>query len=231
MNNISYQRYRFHPDIIRQAVWLYFRFTVSYRDVEDLLAERGIDVTYETVRRWLQKFGRAYAHRIRRRRPRPDDRWHLNEVFVNIAGGQMYLWRAVDAEGEVLDVLVQKRRNKRAALRIMRKLLKNQGVRPRHIVTDKLQSYGAALRYLRLGHLHETGHRLNNRAENSHLPIRRRERKMQRFKSQKSAQRFLSSHGPIYNLFNVQRHLISRRTLRIFRNQAMVEWKIVTAAA
>ena len=231
MQNISYRRHRFHPDIIRQAVWLYFRFTMSYRDVEDLLAERGIDISYETVRLWVLKFGQAYARRIRKRRDPAFDVWHLDEVFVNIGGKQMYLWRAVDGEGEVLDVLVQKRRNKRAALKLMRKLLKNQGVHPTQIVTDKLKSYGAAFRDLRLSHLHETRHRRNNRAESSHVPIRRRERKMQRFKSQGSAQRFLSIHGPIYNLFNVHRHLISRRTLRIFRNQAMTEWKIVTKAA
>ncbi len=230
MHNISYRRHRFHPDIIRQAVWLYFRFTMSYRDVEDLLAERGIDVSYETVRLWVLKFGRAYARRIRNRRDPAFSVWHLDEVFVNIGGEQMYLWRAVDGEGEVLDVLVQKLRDKRAATKLMRRLLRNQGVRPTRIVTDKLKSYGAALRDLGLVHLHEPGHRLNNRAESSHVPIRRRERKMQRFKSQKSAQRFLSTHGPIYNLFNVQRHLISRSTLRTFRNQAMVEWKAVTAA-
>jgi transposase-like protein len=126
--------------------------------------------------------------------------------------------------------LVQKRRNKRAALRLMRKLLKNQDVHPTQIVTDKLKSYGAALRELGLGHIHETGKRLNNRAESSHVPIRRRERKMQSFKSQKSAQRFLSTYGPIYNLFNLHRHLISRRTLRTFRNHAMAEWQTVTAA-
>ncbi len=231
MQKISYRRHRFHPDIIRQAVWLYFRFTMSYRDVEDLLVERGIDVSYETVRLWVLKFGRAYARRIRRRRDPAFDVWHLDEVFVNISGKLMYLWRAVDGEGEVLDVLVQKRRNKRAALRLMRKLLRNQSVRPTQIVTDKLKSYGAALRELGLAHLHETGHRLNNRAESSHVPIRRRERKMQRFKSQASAQRFLSNHGPIYNLFNVQRHLVSRATLRTSRNQAMEEWQVVTAAA
>ena len=231
MQNISYRRHRFHPDIIRQAVWLYFRFTMSYRDVEDLLAERGIDVSYETVRLWVLKFGQAYAHRIRKRRPTAFDHWHIDEVFVTIGGKQMYLWRAVDGEGEVLDILVQKRRNKRAALKLMRKLLGNQGVRPIRIVTDKLKSYDAAFRDLRLGHLHDTGHRLNNRAESSHVPIRRRERKMQRFKSQRSAQRFLSTYGPIYNLFNVQRHLISRNTLRIFRNRALAEWRIVTSAA
>ncbi len=228
MQKLSYRRHRFHPDIIRQAVWLYFRFTMSFRDVEDLLAERGIDVSYETVRLWVLKFGPIYARRIHKRGGPAFGVWHLDEVFVNIGGKQMYLWRAVDGEGTVLDVLVQKRRNKRAALRLMRRLLGNQGVRPTQIVTDKLKSYGAALRDLGLGHIHETGNRLNNRAESSHVPIRRRERKMQRFKSQKSAQRFLSTHGPIYNLFNVHRHLISRRTLRTFRNQAMADWQTVT---
>ena len=204
---------------------------MSYREVEDLLAERGIDVTYETGRRWVLKFGQAYAHSIRRRRPCPDEDWHLDAVFVKIGDQQLYLWRAVDSEGEVLDVLVQKRRNKGAALKLMRKLLKNQGIRPKKIVTDRLGSYGAALRDLKLSHAHRMGGRSNNRAENSHLPIRRRERKMQRFKSQKSAQRFLSTHGPIYNLFNIQRHLISRSTLRAFRTQAMEEWNLVTKAA
>ena len=230
MHKISYRRHRFHPDIIRQAVWLYFRFTMSFRDVEDLLAERGINVSYETVRLWVLKFGPAFARRICRRREPAFNVWHLDEVFVNIGSEQMYLWRAVDGEGTVLDVLVQKRRNKRAALRLMRKLLKNQDVHPTQIVTDKLKSYGAALRELGLGHIHETGKRLNNRAESSHVPIRRRERKMQSFKSQKSAQRFLSTYGPIYNLFNLHRHLISRRTLRTFRNHAMAEWQTVTAA-
>ena len=159
MQKISYRRHRFHPDIIRQAVWLYFRFTMSYRDVEDLLADRGIDVSYETVRLWVLKFGQAYARRIRKRRDPAFDVWHLDEVIVNIGGKQMYLWRAVDGEGEVLDVLVQKRRNKQAALKLMRKLLKSQGVRPTQIVTDKLKSYGAAFRDLRLSHLHESEHR------------------------------------------------------------------------
>ena len=145
---------------------------MSYRDVEDLLAERGIDVTYETVRRWVLKFGQAYARRIRRRRCRPDDTWHLDEVFVKVGDQQLYLWRAVDSEGEVLDVLVQKRRNKGAASKLMRKLRKNQGIRPTQIVTDRLGSYGSALRELDLGHIHKMGGRLNNRAENSHLPVR-----------------------------------------------------------
>ena len=231
MENILYRRHRFHPDIIKRAVWLYFRFTMNYRDVEDLLAERGIDVSYETVRRWAQKFGRQYGRSICARRGPAFDIWHLDEVFVIIGGQQMYLWRAVDGEGEVLDVLVQKRRNKRAAIKLMRKLLRKQGVRPTRIVTDKLKSYGSAFRDMGLAHLHDTSHRRNNRAESSHVPIRRRERKLQRFKSQASAQRFLSTYGPIYNLFNTQRHLISRSTLRTLRNNAMAEWQVVTAAA
>ena len=231
MQKVSYRRHRFHPDIMRQAVWLYFRFTMSYRDVEDLLAERGIDVSYETVRLWALKFGQAYARRIRKRRDPAYDVWHLDEVFVNIGGKKMYLWRAVDGEGEVFDVLVQTRRNKQAALKLMRKILRNQGVQPIKIVVDKMKSYGAAFRDLRLSHLHETGHRLNNRAESSHVPIRRRERKLQRYKSQKLAQNFLSIYGPIYNLFNVQRHLISRNIFRSFRDQAMAEWHTATMVA
>ncbi len=146
MSKISYSRHRFPPEIIQYAVWLYFRFPLSYRDVEDLLAERGIDVSYETVRRWALKFGRAYACRLRRSRPRSDARWHLDEVFVTINGKRMYLWRAVDCEGEVLDILVQSRRNKKAALKLIRKLMKKQGFVPDTIVTNRLPSYGAALK-------------------------------------------------------------------------------------
>ena len=230
MNKISYSRHRFPSEIIRYAVWLYFRFPLSYRDVEDLLEERGIDVSYETVRRWAQKFGQAYAKRLRTTRPRSDVRWHLDEVFVTISGKRSYLWRAVDSEGEVLDILVQSRRNKAAALKLMRKLLKKQGFVPGAIITDKLPSYGAALRDLGLSRLHDFGGRKNNRAENSHLPVRQRERRMQRFKSAGSAQRFLSTHAAVYNNFNVQRHLISRKTLRQLRDAAMSEWEMATAA-
>ena len=183
MQKISYARHRFPPEIIQYAVWLYFRFPLSYRDVEDLLSERGIDVSYETVRRWALKFGQAYAYRLRRLRSRSDARWHLDEMFVSINGKRMYLWRAVDCEGEVLDILVQSRRNKKAALRLMRKLLKKQGFVPDTIVTDKLPSYGTALKDLGLSKRHDFGGRKNNRAENSHLPVRQRERRMQRFKS------------------------------------------------
>ena len=232
MQNISYARYRFPPVIIQHAVWLYFRFPLSYRDVEDLLAERGIDVSYETVRRWALKFGQAYARRLQdsapsTRRPVAPQM----EVFVSIAGKRMYLWCAVDGEGEVLDILVQSRRNKKAALKLIRRLLKKQGFVPDAVVTDKLPSYGAALKDLGLARRHDFGGRKNNRAENSHLPVRQRERRMQRFKSARSAQRFLSTHATVYNTFNVQRHLISRRTLRQFRNHAMDLWQTVTAAA
>lgn len=158
-------------------------------------------------------------------------RWHLDEVFVSINGKRMYLWRAVDSEGEVLDILVQSRRNKKAALKLMRELLKKKGFAPDTFVTDKLPSYGAALRDLGMTEKHLTGGQSNNRAENSHLPVRQRERRMQGFKSPGSAQRFLSTHAAVYNTFNVQRHLISRRTLRQFRGNAMNTWRTVTAAA
>ena len=159
MNKISYRRHRFPAEIIQRAVWLCFRFPLSYRDVEDLLAERGVDVSYETIRRWSLKFGQAYARKLRQSRPRPDDRWHLDEVFSSINGKRMYLWRAVDSEGEVLDILVQSRRNKKAALKLMRKLLKKQGYAPNKVVTDKLPSYGAALRDLNMTGKHVTGGR------------------------------------------------------------------------
>jgi transposase-like protein len=231
MQKTTYARYRFPPVIIQQAVWLYFRFALSYRDVEDMLAERGIDVSYETVRRWALKFGGIIARKLRRGRPRPDGRWHLDEVFVSINGRQLYLWRAVGSEGEVLDILVQRRRDRKAALKLMRKLLKKQGVTPATIVTDKLGSYSSALRELGVARRHDTSRRKNNRAENSHRPLRQRERRMKRFKSPGSAQRFLSTHAAIYNVFNIQRHVISRRTLRVFRDQATLIWRQATVAA
>jgi len=231
MKPISYARHRFPPDIIRHAVWLYLRFTLSYRDVEDLLAQRGFEVSNETIRRWVLKFGSAIARNLRTARPRPDRRWHLDEMVISIAGRRMYMWRAVDSEGEVLDVLVQSRRDKTAALRLFRKLLRRQGFVPATIVTDKLGSYGAALRSLGFFGRHEQGLRANNRAENSHQPLRRRERKMQSFKSAKSAQRFGSMHAAVYNTFNVQRHLICRSTHRQFRTAAYNVWSNATAAA
>jgi putative transposase len=231
MAHLSYRRHRFPPPIIQHAIWLYLRFTLSYRDVEELLAERGLDISYETVRRWVLKFGPMIARNLRQRRPRPSNRWHLDEMLVRIAGRRMYLWRAVDHEGEVLDMLVQRRRDKRSALRLMRKLLKKRGFTPTMLVTDKLGSYGSAFRQLRLTCPHEQGLRKNNRVENSHQAVRRRERKMQRFKSAGSAQRFLSIHAAVHNTFNLQRHLVSRATLRIFRADATTHWQAAVAAA
>ena len=230
MTTISFARHQFPPAIIRHTVWLYLRFTLSYRDVEDLLAERGLDVSYESVRRWVLKFGPLFARELRRRRHRPTSRWHIDEMAVLIGGKQFWLWRAVDDEGEVLDLLVQRRRDKNAAVKLMRKLLKKQGFAPDVLVTDKLRSYGAAKAALGLSARHEQGLRKNNRAENSHQPVRRRERKMQRFRSPGSAQRFLSTHAAVHNTFNVQRHLTSRATLRVLRGEALQTWRAATAA-
>src|SRR5882724_3910541 len=231
MTTPCYRRHRFPALVIQHAVWLYLRFSLSYRDVEELLAERGLDISYETVRRWVLKFGPAIARRLRQRRPRPSNRWHLDEMVVRIAGKRMYLWRAVDHEGEVLDLLVQRRRDSRAALRLVRKLLRKHGFAPKLLVTDKLRSYAAAFRRLRLTCRHEQGLRKNNRAENSHQAVRRRERKLQGFKSARSAQRFLSMHAAVHNTFNLQRHLASRSTLRIFRAEATAHWQSAVAAA
>src|ERR687885_1686237 len=217
MPPIPYARPQFPAVLIQHAVWLYLRFTLSYRDVEDLLAERGVEISYETIRRWVRKFGPIYARRLRHSHPKPSRHWHLDEMVVRIAGRTVYLWRAVDHEGEILDVLVQRRRDKAAALKLIRKLLKKQGLAPAVVVTDKLRSYGAAFRAIGLSARHEQGWRQNNRAEVSHQPTRRRERKMQGFKSAGSAQRFLSVHSAVHNTFNLQRHLVSRCTLRLFR--------------
>jgi putative transposase len=231
MQRISYARHQFPPDIIRHAVWLHLRFTLSYRDVEELLAERGLEISYETVRRWVIKFGPAIARNLRRLRPRPADTWHLDEMVVSIQGRRMYLWRAVDSEGEILDMLVQPHRDKAAALKLMRKLLKKQGYAPTMLVTDKLPSYACARRELGLSARHEQGLRKNNRAANSHQVVRRRERKMQGFRSAGSTQRFLSSHSAVHNTFNLQRHLVSRRTLRVFRSEAAEQWRRASAPA
>ena len=231
MTKISYAGYRFPPEIIQRAIWLYLRFTLSLRDVEDLLAERAIGVSYETVRRWVNHFGPIIAADLRKRRPTPHSIWHLDEVYLKIDGRMVYLWRAVDAEGEVLDVLVQSKRNKRAALKLMRKLLKKYAFVPLRLVTDDLRSYGAAVRDLRIESRHERGRWKDNRVDNSHQPTRRRERKLQRFKSAGSAQKFLSIHAAVYNTFNVQRHLTSAQTHRTLRAAAMNTWREAVAAA
>ncbi len=231
MAAISYKRHRFPAEVICHAVWLYFRFTLSFRDVEELLVQRGIEVSYETIRCWTLKFGPQIARNLNRRKSPPSPRWHLDEMVCTIGGERMYLWRAVDDEGEVLDLVVQKSRDAGAALKLLKRLLRNQRVEPQTITTDGLASYGSALRELGLSERHLRGRlRENNRAENSHIPIRRRERKMLGFKSRISAQRFLETHAAIYNAFDFQRHLISRPTLRVFRSRADSVWMSAVAA-
>jgi putative transposase len=223
-----YKGHRFPQEIISHAVWLYYRFSLSYRDVEELLAERGIVVTYETVRQWCLKFGKQYANQLRRRRPKTGDKWHLDEVFLKINGQISYLWRAVDQDGNVLDILVQSRRNKAAAKRFFRKLLKGCQYVPRVLITDKLASYGAAKRELLTGVEHRQHKRLNNRAENSHQPTRQRERTMRCFKSPGHAQRFLSSFGPIREHFCPRRHRLRAEEYRRERVHRFQVWNEVT---
>jgi putative transposase len=217
-------------EIISHAVWLYHAFNLSLRDVELLLAECGVVVSYETVRRWCKKFGRSFANRLRRQRPRPGDKWHLDEVFVRIQGGQHYLWRAVDQDGVVLDILVQERRDAKAAKRFFRRLLKALQYVPRVIVTDKLRSYGVAKRQLLPAVEHRQSRYLNNRAENSHRPTRRRERQMQRFKSLEQAQTFLSAHAFIHGHFHPRRHLLTAETYRAIRSVSFDVWHQETCA-
>jgi putative transposase len=196
-----YVRHRFPAEVISHATWLYFRFPLSLRMVEEMLAARGILVSHETVRQWALKFGQDFTNQIRRHLPAPGDKWHLDEVVISIGGQKHWLWRAVDQHGAILDILVQSRRNAKAAKRLLRKLLKKQGVARRVLITDKLASYGAAKREILPGVEHRQHRGLNNRAENSHQPTRRRERIIKRFKSAGQDQRFLSVHDQVANLF------------------------------
>jgi putative transposase len=225
-----YAGHRFPPEVISHVIWLYFRFPLSLRMVEEMLAARGILVSHETVRQWALKFGQAFANQIRRRLPCAGDKWHLDEVVITIAGVKHWLWRAVDQTGVVLDVLVQSRRDKQAAKRLLRKLLKRQGRPPRVMITDKLASYSAAKREVMPGVEHRRHKGLNNRAENSHQPTRRRERQMKRFKSAGQAQRFLSAHDTINNLFHLRRDHVTAVQYRAARAQALATWAEVTAA-
>ena len=227
---LSYRGYRFPPEIISHAVWLYYRFGLSFRDVEGRLAERGVTVTYEAIRHWCRTFGLDYARQLRHRRGRQGDTWHLDELCVTIRGRQQYLWRAVDEDGDTIDILVQSRRNRLAALRFFRKLLKGQGCVPRRLITDKLRSYPAACRTVMPSVVHCTDQYANNRAEVSHQPTRQRERQMRRFKSAAHAQRFLSVHGPVQNLFRVGRHLLRAVHHRLLRTRAFGVWDEVTCA-
>ena len=206
------------------------RFCLSFRDAEDLLAQRGVTVTYETLRPWCQRFGPVYARRLRRRRGRMGDTWHLDEVFVTIQGRQQYLWRAVDEDGDVLDILVPSHRNRRAAVRFFRTLLKTQGRLPRRLITDQLRSYAAAGRTVMPSVVHVTDQYANNRTEVSHQPTRQRERQMRRFNSAAQLQRFASVHGIVQNLFRVSRHLLRSAHHRLLRTRAFVEWDAVTCA-
>ena len=224
-----YKRHRFPSEIIQYAVWLYYRFNMSHRDIEDLLAERGIEVSYESIRSWCNKFGSHYARRLKRRHCGYGDKFYIDEVFVKIHGQQKYLWRAVDQDGEVVDVFLQSRRDGTAAKRFFKRLIRNRGNEPRKIVTDKLRSYGVAHRELIPESIHDTSQYANNRAELSHPPTRVRERGMRRFKSTQQAQRFLSTHAAVYNLFNLGRHLVSAKHYRIFRENAFASWKCAVA--
>ena len=224
-----YKRHRFPSEIIQYAVWLYYRFNLSFRDIEDLLAERGIDVSYESIRLWCNKFGPKYVKRLKRRHQGFGDTFFIDEVFVRIQGRQQYLWRAVDQDGEVVDVFLQVRRDGNAAKRFFKRLLKTHHGEPRKIVTDKLRSYGVAHRELIPDTMHDTSQYANNRAELSHQPTRVRERGMRRFKSMQQAQRFLSVHAAVHNLFNLGRHLVCAEHYRMFRQRALASWGCATA--
>ena len=227
-SNQLYKRHRFPAEIIQYAVWLYFKFNLSHRDIEDLLAKRGIQVSYEAIRLWCNKFGPKYAAKLRRKHQGYGDTFFLDEVFIKINGIQHYLWRAVDQDGEVVDIFLQKRRDGVAAKRFFKRLLKKNRGEPRKIVTDKLRSYGVAHRELIPDSIHDTSQYANNRSELSHQPTRVRERGMRKFKSMTQAQRFLETHAAVYNLFNLGRHLVSAKSYRYFRLRAFASWENAT---
>lgn len=226
-----FKYFKTSPEIIRLAVMYYVRYPLSFRQVEDILHDRGIDICHETVRYWVSRFGRLIACSIRKKRKSQHSnwQWHLDEVFVKINGVQHYLWRAVDHEGEVLECYVSRRRNKETALKFIKKAMKQNGL-PEVITTDRLASYKAAFKEINIEERQLTGRRLNNRCENSHLPFRRRERAMQRFKSMITLQKFTHIQGQIYNHFNIERHLISRQTYKQKRTTALHEWFNLTLA-
>ena len=219
-----YKRHRFPPDIISYAVWLYHRFNLSHRDIEDLLAERGITVSREAIRLWCIKFGAIYTRRLKRKHRGYGDTFYIDEVFVKINGIQHYLWRAVDQDGEVVDVFLQARRDGATAKRFFKRLLRSNGGEPRKIVTDKLRSYGVAHRELIPEAIHSTELYENNRVEQSHEATQARERGMRKFKSIRQAQRFLDAHAAVHNLFNLGRHLVRAEHYRNLRMSAFTEW-------
>ena len=227
---VSYKRHRFPSQVIAHALWLHFRYPLSFRLVEELQLERGIVVSYETIRRWGKKFGPDYARRLRRKQADRNDIWHLDEVVVSIAGKKHWLWRAVDQDGYVLDEIVQSRRNTKAAKRLLTRLLQKQGMPPKRIITDKLRSYGAARKLVMPDVEHRSHKGLNNRAENSHVPLRKRAHMMQHFRSVGALQRFVSIFSAIRNLIVPPRSRHSALQIHLHRLQAMAEWKVVTAA-
>jgi putative transposase len=220
----TYKRHRFPPDIISYSVWLYYRFNLSHRDIEDLLAERGITVSHESIRLWCIKFGAKYASRLKRRHQGYGDTFYIDEVFVKIGGKQHYLWRAVDQDGEVVDVYLQAKRDGVAAKRFFKRLLRSHNGEPRKIVTDKLRSYGVARREVIPEAIHDTSQYANNRVEQSHEPTRVRERVMRRFKSIGQTHTFVTAHAAVHNLFNLGRHLVSANHYRNLRIGAFNEW-------
>ncbi|PRC92377.1 IS6 family transposase [Solimicrobium silvestre] len=224
-----YFRRRFPSEIISHCVWLYFRFSLSYRDIEEMMAKRGVIVSYETIRDWSHKFGGIYAKRLRARSTRPNDHWHLDEVYLSINGKAHYLWHAVDQDGEILDILVQPRRNKYAAKKFFRKLLKKLHYIPRVIITDKLRSYAAAKAEImpEVKHVQDKG--ANIRAENSHQPTRERERRMRGFKSARHAQRFLASYSVIGSFFCPGRHVLAAKNYREIMRQRFIQWNEIVS--
>lgn len=227
----SYAGFRFPAGIISHCVWLYYRFPLSFREVEEMMLERGIVVSHEAIRQWCARFGQAYANQLRRRRPRPGDKWHVDEVFIKIRGVTHYLWRAVDQRGEVLDILVTSRRDARAATRFFRKVLKDCRYAPRVLITDKLRCYGVARRRVIPGVEHRRSKYLNNRAENSHQPTRQRERAMKGFTSPAHAQRFLSAFSGISPHFRPCRHRLSAEAYRREMTDRFSAWKQITGTA
>ncbi len=231
INKNPFKYFKTSPEIIKLAIWLYVRFPLSLRQVEDLLHERGIDICHETIRFWWNRFGPVFAKEIRKRRPNAHSlwRWHIDEVFVKVNGQRLYLWRAIDHEGAVLECVVTKRRDRRAALKLLRKLLSKHG-NPSEIVTDKLGSYRAALREIGYAGNHEMGQYRNNQCENSHLHFRRRERVWGKFKSMGSLQKFVSVRSQFHNHFQHQRQLENRSTFKKLRDQSLADWRKFCAA-
>jgi putative transposase len=227
----TYRNHRFPIEIVARAVWLYFRFNVSLREVEEMMLERGVTVSYETIRRWCRKHGADHARRLHRKASSPNDVWYLDEVVVRINGKRCWLWRAVDQDGYILDEIIQTRRNTKAAKRLLVRLLKKQGMTPKRLITDKLRSYKAAVRQVMPGVEHRSHKGLNNRAENSHLPFRKRERTRQGFRSIGSLQQFVSIFSAVRNLFAPPRSIRSAAQIRDHRRQAIAEWTVAFLVA